>query len=116
MLGPWGRGRIADDRSIKDFNMCDAPNPMCSAFLCLSLMPIFASVAPPFFVGVASASVCARRRRQWWRSEKAIFLAAERGRRQVRVFVQEGFRAGGFCGARNSCSAVPTSVGAKKKG
>ena len=54
-------------------------------------MPIFASVPPPFFVGVASASVCARRRRQWWRSEKAIFLAAERGRRQVRVFVQEGF-------------------------
>ena len=53
-------------------------------------MPIFASVPPPFFVGVASASVCARRR-QWWRSEKAIFLAAERGRRQVRVFVQEGF-------------------------
>ena len=79
-------------------------------------MPVFASVPSPFFVGVASASVCARRRRQWWRSEKAIFLAAERGRRQVRVFVQEGFRAGGFCGARNSCSAVPTSVGAKKKG
>ena len=75
-------------------------------------MPIFASVPPPFFVGVASASVCARRRRRrWWRSEKAIFLAAERGRRQVRVFVQEGFVEPAIVVARSR-----QALGQKKKG
>ena len=70
---------------------------------------------PPFFVGVASASVCARRRRQWWRSEKAIFLAAERGRRQVRVFVQEGFVEPAIVVARSRRALAPKKKGVGNK-